>query len=144
MLKLTNLPAWAYGKWYFLIIFCIGYTVCATIFNDFEKTGSCSKTTWKRGRRAVWDQVELSQCQHNGLVTVLDEALLWRGHNEQSRRGHWCSKTTLTGESRFHFSTPPRDWTRVPFDRKQTGGPLDQWNCTWMPWDYRLCRVSTF
>jgi hypothetical protein len=26
--------------------------------------------------------------------------------DDQSRRGHQCSKTTLTGESRFHLSTP--------------------------------------
>jgi hypothetical protein len=26
--------------------------------------------------------------------------------DDQSRRGHQCSKTTLTGESRFHISTP--------------------------------------
>jgi hypothetical protein len=26
--------------------------------------------------------------------------------DDQSRRGHQCSKTTLTGESRFHTSTP--------------------------------------
>ncbi len=53
-----------------------------------------------------------------------------------------CSETTLTGESRFHISTPPPpgDWTRGPHDGKQTGGPLDQWNCVWMQWD---CRLST-
>jgi hypothetical protein len=26
--------------------------------------------------------------------------------DDQSRRGHHCSETTLTGESRFHISTP--------------------------------------
>jgi hypothetical protein len=35
-------------------------------------------------------------------VTVRDEAHLRRGHNDQSRQGHQCSETTLTGESRFH------------------------------------------
>ncbi len=39
------------------------------------------------------------------LVMVRDEACLRRGHNDQSRRGHQCSETTLTGESRFHIST---------------------------------------
>jgi hypothetical protein len=39
-------------------------------------------------------------------VTVRDEARLRRGHNDQSRRGQQCSKTTLTGESRFHISNP--------------------------------------
>ncbi len=33
---------------------------------------------------------------------------------------------------------PPGDWTWVPYDGKQTGGPLDQWNYVWMQWDYRL------
>ncbi len=50
---------------------------------------------WNRERRAVWDQVGLSHSQHNGLVRVLDA----------SRWGHQCSKTKLTGESRFHMST---------------------------------------
>ncbi len=61
---------------------------------------------WNWDRRAVWDQAALSHCQHDGLVTVRDEACLRRGHNDQSRRGHQCSKTTLTGESRFYKSTP--------------------------------------
>ncbi len=49
-----------------------------------------------------------------------------------------CSETTLTGESRFHISTPPGDWTWVPHDGKQTGWPMDQWNCVVMQWDFRL------
>ncbi len=61
---------------------------------------------WNQDRRAVWDQVGLSHCRHEGLVTVRNEACLRRGHYDQSCRGHQCSKTTLTGESRFHFSTP--------------------------------------
>jgi hypothetical protein len=61
---------------------------------------------WNRARRAVWDQVGLSHCRHEGLVTVRDEARLRRGHNDQSHRCHQCSLTTLTGESRFHTSTP--------------------------------------
>jgi hypothetical protein len=48
----------------------------------------------------------LSHCQHDGLVTVRDEARLRRGHNDQSCQGHQCSETMLTGESRFHISTP--------------------------------------
>jgi hypothetical protein len=43
---------------------------------------------------------------HDGLVMVWDEARLRRGHNDQSRRGHPCSKTALTGKSWFHISTP--------------------------------------
>ncbi len=40
---------------------------------------------------------------------VRDKARLRRGHrNDQSRQGHQCSETTLTGESRFHMSTPWR------------------------------------
>jgi hypothetical protein len=61
---------------------------------------------WDRVRRAVWDQAELSLCQHDCLVTVRDEARCRRGHNDQSHQGHQCSDTTLTGESRFHWSNP--------------------------------------
>jgi hypothetical protein len=44
---------------------------------------------------------------------VWDEAHLRRGHrNDQSRQGHQCSETTLTGESRFHIS-PPRGFESV-------------------------------
>jgi hypothetical protein len=35
-----------------------------------------------------------------------DEACLRRGHNDQSRWGHQCSETMLTGESRFWISIP--------------------------------------
>jgi hypothetical protein len=39
-------------------------------------------------------------------VTVRDKARLRRGNDDQSRRGHQFSETTLTGESRlFHIST---------------------------------------
>jgi hypothetical protein len=51
-----------------------------------------------------------------------------------------CSKTSLTGESRFHMSTPLGIWTWVPCDGKQTGSPLDQWDIVRMKWD---CRLST-
>ncbi len=61
---------------------------------------------WNRDRKAVWDEVGLSHCQHDSLVTVWDAARLRRGHNDQSRRGHQCSETILTGESRFHIGTP--------------------------------------
>jgi hypothetical protein len=61
---------------------------------------------WNRDRKAVWDQVGLSHCRHEGLVAVRDEARLRRGNDDQSRRGHQWSKTSLTGESRFHISTP--------------------------------------
>ncbi len=62
---------------------------------------------WNRDRRAVWDQVGLSHCRHNSLVTVREEACLRQGHNDQSHGGHQCSETTLTGESGLHISTPP-------------------------------------
>ncbi len=39
-------------------------------------------------------------------MTVQDEARLRQGHKDQSRQGHQCSKTTLTGESRFHKCNP--------------------------------------
>ncbi len=61
---------------------------------------------WNRDRRAVWDQVGLSHCRHEGLMMVQDEARLRRGHNDQSCWGHQCSETTLTGDSRFHIGTP--------------------------------------
>jgi hypothetical protein len=61
---------------------------------------------WNQDRRAVWDQVGLSHCRYDSLVTVWDEACLRRGHNYQSCQGHQCSETTLTGESLFHISTP--------------------------------------
>jgi hypothetical protein len=94
-----------------------------------------------RDRKAVWDQVGLSHCRYEGLVTVRDEALLRRGHNDdQSRRGHQCSKTLLTGESRFHLSTPREIWTQVPCDGKQRVSPLDQWDMVRLEWD---CRLST-
>jgi hypothetical protein len=46
--------------------------------------------------------------------------------DDQSRRGHQCSETTLTGESRFHIS-PPRGFEPVTFvaGSKQVS-PLDQ------------------
>jgi hypothetical protein len=38
---------------------------------------------------------------------IREEACLTQGHrSDQSRRGHQCSETTLTGESRLHISTP--------------------------------------
>ncbi len=85
----------------------------------------------------------------SGIITLSAQGLcdgsgrgpLRRGHNDQSRRGHQCSETKLTGESRFHISTPQGIWTRVPCDGKQTGSPLDQWNMVRMKWDFRL---STF
>ncbi len=52
------------------------------------------------------DQEGLTHCRHYSLVMVRDEARLRRGHNDQSRQGHQCSKTMLTGESQFHISTP--------------------------------------
>jgi hypothetical protein len=74
----------------------------------------CPLWSWKedlqralnRHRRPVWDQVGLLHCRHNGLGTVRDKAHLRQGHNEQSRGGHQCSETMLTGESPFHISTP--------------------------------------
>jgi hypothetical protein len=96
---------------------------------------------WNRDRRAEWDQVGLSHCRHEGLVMVQDEARLRRGHrNDQSRLGHQCSETTLTGESWFHLSTPLGFWTQVPCDGKQMGSPLDQWDMVRMKW---ACRLST-
>jgi hypothetical protein len=88
---------------------------------------------WNRDRNAVWDQVGLSQWWHEGLVMVRDEARLRRGHrNDQSRRGHQCSKTSLTGESRFHISTPLGIWTWVPYDGNKQ---VVHWTSeTWWEW----------
>ncbi len=64
---------------------------------------------WNRDRKAVWDQVGLSHCRHDALVMVRDEARLRRGHrNDQSRRGHQCSETSLTGEILVSHKYPPR------------------------------------
>jgi hypothetical protein len=52
-----------------------------------------------------------------------------------------CSETTLTGESRFHISTPLGIWAWVPWGGKQTGSPLDQWDMVRMKWD---CWLSTY
>jgi hypothetical protein len=41
--------------------------------------------------------------------------------DDQSHRGHQCSETTLTGESRFHICTPQGIWTCDPCGVKQTG-----------------------
>jgi hypothetical protein len=60
----------------------------------------------KPWQKSLWDQVGLSHCWHDGLVTVQDEARHRRGHNYQSHWGHPCSKTMLTRESRFHINTP--------------------------------------
>ncbi len=63
-----------------------------------------------------------------------------KGQWSELRRGHRCSKTTLTGKSQFHISIPLGFWNQVPHDGKQTGSPLDQWDMVWMKWD---CRLST-
>jgi hypothetical protein len=70
---------------------------------------------WNRDRRAVWDQVGLSHCWHNGLVIVWDKSRLRRGHNDQSCQGHQCSKTTQ------HW-WPRHDWSLWPHLR---------WSSSW-------------
>ncbi len=79
---------------------------------------------WNRDRKAVWDQVGLSHCWHDGLLTVRNETPLRWDHSDQSCQGHQCCETMLTGESRFHISTP-RGLNPGPHDGKQTCGPLD-------------------
>jgi hypothetical protein len=67
-----------------------------------------------------------SHCRHDGLVTVRDKARLRRGHKYQSRQSHQGSKTTLTGESQFHLSTP----LGIEPGSLMTGSKwVDQWNC---------------
>jgi hypothetical protein len=98
---------------------------------------------WNGERRAVWDQVGWSHCRDDGLVTVRDEARLRRGHNDRSRQGHQCSKTTLTEESWFHISTPPADWTWAPRDGKRTGGPVELcWNAVRLQALHRSVKVT--
>jgi hypothetical protein len=53
-----------------------------------------------------------------------------RGHNDQSRWGHQCSETTLTGESRFHLSTPLGIEPRSLMTGSETGGPLELFVCS--------------
>jgi hypothetical protein len=68
------------------------------------------RRTWSDGETVteeLWDQMGLSHCQHNGLMTVQAKACLRQGHNDQLRRCHQCNETTLTRESRFHISIPP-------------------------------------
>jgi hypothetical protein len=47
----------------------------------------------------------------SGIITLLalgpsDSCWGQSPVDDQSRRGHQCSETSLTGESRFHISTP--------------------------------------
>ncbi len=89
---------------------------------------------WNQDRKAVWDQVGLSHCRHEGLVGVRDKARLRRGHNDdQSRRGHQCSIATLTGESRFYISTPQGNLNLGPLWRE--ANRLVHWTSeTWWEW----------
>jgi hypothetical protein len=88
---------------------------------------------WNRDRKAAWDQVGLSHCRHEGLVMVWNEARLRRGYDDQSRRGHQCSKTSLTGESRFHIS-PPRGFEPRSLVTRSKG--LVHWTSkTWWEWN---------
>jgi hypothetical protein len=86
----------------------------------------------------------------SGIITLStrgsgDEACLRGGQNDQSCRGHHCSKTTPTGESRFHISTPQGIWTQVPCDGKQTGNPLASetwWECSEIAGSSQAYRIS--
>jgi hypothetical protein len=49
----------------------------------------------KPGQKSCVNQVRLSHCLHDGLVTVQDEARLRKGHNDQSRQGHQCSEANM-------------------------------------------------
>jgi hypothetical protein len=54
-----------------------------------------------------------------------------------SRRGHQCSETTLTGESRFHISPPQGIWTWVPYGSTQ----VVYWTSeTW----WESCEIAGF
>ncbi len=87
---------------------------------------------WNRDRKAVWDQVGLSHCRHEGPVMVRDEARLRRGHDDQSRQGYQCSETMLTGESRFNISTP---WGFEPGSLMTGSKQVVHWTSeTWWEW----------
>jgi hypothetical protein len=93
----------------------------------------------KPGQKSSVRSSGIITCRHEGLVKVRDEARLRRGHrNDQSHRGHQCSETTLTGESRFHVSTPRgfESGSLVTGSKR----PQDQWDMVRMKWD---CRPST-
>ncbi len=64
--------------------------------------------------------------------------------DDQSRRGHQWSETTLTGESRFHIS-PPRGFEPVTIvaESKQVT-PLYQWDMVRIMWECRLSTTNTF
>ncbi len=50
--------------------------------------------------------VDYVGCEAGRRNWARDKAHLRWGRNDQSNRGHQCSVTSLTGESRFHISTP--------------------------------------
>jgi hypothetical protein len=98
----------------------------ATTMLVVKPKGGPAARNWDR--RAVWDQVGLSHCRYDGVVTVRDEARIRRGHNDPSCQGHQCSKTMQTGESRSHKGTPPRGLNPGPSWREANGwttGPLE-------------------
>ncbi len=66
------------------------------------------------GRPAASEKPRQESCvRSSGTVTLLARGPSdsWGRSpvDDQSCRGHQCSETTLTGESRFHTSTPPGD-----------------------------------
>ncbi len=83
---------------------------------------------WNRDRKAVWDQVWLSHCRHEGR-------LRWGHRNDQICQGHQCSETSLTGEPRLHIS-PPQGFEPRPLWREAKGlstGPVRHW-WPWCDW----------
>jgi hypothetical protein len=64
---------------------------------------------------------------------VRDEAHLRRGHrNHQLHRGHQCSETKLTGDSRFHIITP---WGFEPGSLVTGSKQVVHWTSeTWWEW----------
>ncbi len=75
------------------------------------------------------------------MLMGLPSWIFVRGSKQPSGKWLYCSETTLTGESRFHTSTPQGIWTRVPCDRKQMGSPLDLWDMVRKKWDCRLSSI---
>jgi hypothetical protein len=92
------------------------------------------KTCFKR------QKYELAHCKGlwKSIITRRSFRLYWVNIEYSSLVRGYCGETTLTGESRFHISTPQGIWTWVPCGRKLTGSPLDQWDMVRMKWDCRL------
>jgi hypothetical protein len=68
----------------------------------------------KEDLQQAWNTGQKSCVRSSGIITLsawrssggLGKDRLRQGHNDQSHQDHRCTDTMLTGESRFHISTP--------------------------------------